>query len=287
MTWFLDLRANPVGGGVRPDILIYEDDTPKLVPDLKEATRSQDILFVVHGYNVTEAWGRSTLSHWEGWLSLPSGTVYIAVLWPGDSTWAHGLDYPVEGNDAMASGNLLASFISNYLSEAVSLSFASHSLGARVVLQTIMRLASTVRRVTLMAGAIDDTCLGGEYNAAAKWVDKISVMASREDTVLEYAFPIGNLVSGIISRDSPYWHAALGREGPQSGVKSKVVPGWQIPEGWIFNHHDYLPSTPPEPPPIPIPVAFPAGSDLPPSCSVTLVEWKPAWSAAITSTRFL
>jgi Alpha/beta hydrolase of unknown function (DUF900) len=286
VTWFLDLRANPVGGGVRPDILIYDEGAPKLVPDLKEAIRNQGLFFAVHGFNVTAAWGRSTLSAWAGWQSLPAGTVYIAVLWPGDSSWAHGLDYPVEGNDAMASGNLLASFISNYLTEAASLSFASHSLGARVVLQTITKLARPVRRVMLMAAAIDDTALAGEYSAAVKWVDKISVLASREDTVLEYAFPLGNLASGIISRGSPYWHAALGREGPQSGVQGKVIPGWQMPDGWAFDHHDYLPSSPPVPPPIPVPMQFPRANDPLPPYSGGLNEWRPAWSAAITSTRF-
>ena len=286
MTWFLDLRASPVGGGVRPEIVIYDGNTPKLVADLKDATRNRDIFFATHGFNVTAAWGRSALSEWEGWQSLPAGMVYIAVLWPGDSSWAHGLDYPVEGNDAMASGNLLANFILNYLTETASLSFAAHSLGARLVLQTIMKLAKPVKRVMLMAGAIDDTCLGGEYAAAAKWVDEISVLASCKDTVLEYAFPIGNLASGIISRGSPYWHAALGREGPQSGVQGKVVSGWHLPDAWAFNHPDYLPSAPPSHLPVPIPVRFPARNDPPPLYSSAVNDWRPAWSAAITSTRF-
>jgi hypothetical protein len=285
MTWFLDLRANPVGGGVRPDILIDQDGRPKLIPDLKAAIRNRDVLFATHGFNVTAAWGRTTLAGWEGWQSLPAGTVYIAVLWPGDSSWAHGLDYPVEGNDAMASGNLLAAFITNNLTGAASFSFASHSLGARVVLQTILRLARPVRRLMLMAGAIADSCLGGEYANAAKWVEEISVLASHKDTVLEFAFPLGNLAAWIIDEGSPFWRAALGRDGPQSGVQGKVVSGWQLPDGWGFNHGDYLPANPPSRPALATPLPFPRAGDPPPDNGGAFADWRPAWSAAITSTR--
>jgi len=71
-----------------------------------------------------------------------------------------------------------------------------------------------LKTLTVMAAAIDDTCLVKEYQDAAKQMGKISVMASSCDDVLKWAFPAGNLASGIVTRGDPYWHGALGRYGP-------------------------------------------------------------------------
>ena len=58
----------------------------------------------------------------------------MGLLWPGDSVWAHGLDYPDEPKIADEAGAMLAKFIDDNFQGAASISFASHSLGARVVL---------------------------------------------------------------------------------------------------------------------------------------------------------
>lgn len=290
MTWFLDLRAQASGGGVARDVAIYNESTPAPVSNLLDAIGGQDVLVTTHGFNVNRADGRRKLGFWESWLTLPPGMVYVAVLWPGDSSWAMGLDYPIEGNEAIASGNLLARFILKNLRGVASLSFASHSLGARVVLQTIRGLGRNmhVRNLMLMAGAIDDSCLSVEYADAAQLVDRISVLASYHDDVLALAFPAGNLLAGIVTRGSPYWHGALGREGPQSTLQGRVRAGWQIPNPWNYGHHNYLPEDPPEASPLPLPQPVPQpmpplNSDLP-SCS-NIKDWTAAWSAAVTSAR--
>ena len=60
-----------------------------------------------------------------------------------------------------------------------------------------------VRRLTLMAGAIDDDCLNTEFLAGGGQDRKISVLASMKDTVLSMAFPLGNFFAGILTRDIP------------------------------------------------------------------------------------
>lgn len=291
MTWFLDLRADKSGGGVANDVSVYDQDvliTPATMDRFLAAIDNRDLLFATHGFNVNRQKGRASLSYWEQWQSLPAGVVYLAVLWPGDSSWAPVIDYPIEGNEAIASGNLLAGFILKNLSGAASYSFVSHSLGARMVLQTIRGLAQKVpvRRLLLMAGAIDDNCLDVEYADTVGQIDKISILSSYNDDVLAMAFPLGNFAAGILTRGSPYWHAALGREGPQTTLQGKVQAGWEIPNAWDYGHHNYLPQLAPAGPPLPLPQGVPP-LDSPLPAWGQFDEWQPAWSASINSTRYL
>jgi hypothetical protein len=205
------------------------------------------------------------------------------VLWPGDSAWIPGINYPIEGNDAVSAGNLLASFVLNNLGGAAAFSFASHSLGARVVLQAIRGMGGQrrVRRLMLMAGAIDDSCLNDEYADAAATVEKICVLASTNDDVLKLAFPGGNFLAGLISRGSPYVHVALGREGPQSALDGKIQWDWDIPDPWKYGHHHYLAQqmrvpqwTAPS-----MPQALPMADPALPGWG-TYDDWRAAWSGA-------
>lgn len=278
--FFLNTRSLPAGGGVvgGADSIAILDQASVVHPtnDLTTAISGRDILLITHGFNVNQADGLQALSEWGSLLGL-GNAVPIGILWPGDSRWIHVVDYPVEGNDAMAAGNLLAAFLNKNFTSALSLSFAAHSLGARVVLQTIGGLNRRVNRLLLMAGAIDNTCLGNEYAKAAKNVDTISLLASRSDQVLRWAFPSGNFVSGIFSRGVPYIHEAIGREGPSQDLAppSNLHADWQIPDAWDFNHSDYLPDGSVPAPMSPVTV-FP-GPD-PAS--------KPAWSASFETSRW-
>jgi len=71
-----------------------------------------------------------------------------------------------------------------------------------------------VRRLTLMAPAIDDNCLTTEFKALAAKIkiDTISVLASKKDSVLSMAFPLGNFFAGIIAAGTrggaPRWAIA-------------------------------------------------------------------------------
>lgn len=294
--WFLSTRAHSVGGPVAP-VKILDADRPGYVGDLTQellnAIHGRDVFFGTHGYEVNQADGIASLSNWFNNLQIGSA-VPIGILWPGDCIIPIFVDYIVEGRDALSSGKLLGAFLNSNFTGAVSVSFASHSLGARVVLQTIAGLAHTfhVRRTLLMAGAIDDNCLTDEYSSAANKVDQISILASTRDDVLAFAYPLGNPLQGIIDTGHPYYHAALGRTGPAQPYPAppRLRPNWQIPVKCDYGHHDYLPQQP-------IPAAFPLPVDIPPEngpCPppetppllASTNQWKPAWSAGFASTRY-
>ena len=118
-------------------------------------------------------------------------------------------------------GQMLAAFLDASFGATASISFASHSLGARVILETISQMTLPVRSATLMAGAIDDDCLASEFTAAASKIGKIPVLASTKDAVLSSIFPIGNFFAGIIAEGHPWWRAALGHRGPSRPVNGQ------------------------------------------------------------------
>jgi len=254
------------------------------INQLRSDVRGQHVLIGTHGYNVNRADGIACLSNWEGLLQLTSPSVFVGLLWPGDSVWAHGLDYPDEPKIADEAGALIAPFLDANFGNAASISFASHSLGARVILQTVSKMSLPVRRATLMAGAIDDNCLNTEFQAAAAKIGKISALASMKDDVLSALFPLGNLIGGIIAAGHPWWHAALGHCGPSKPMPGNFQSPFEIPDNWGFGHHNYLQIDPPPHPAIPLPVNVPANGSPQPATGAR--GWQEAWSAAFCSTRF-
>jgi hypothetical protein len=246
--------------------------------------QGRHVLIATHGFNVDRANGIACLSNWEGLLQLAPPSVFIGLLWPGDSVWAHGLDYPEEPRIANQAGQLIAPFIDANFGGAASISFASHSLGARVVLETISRMNLPIRRTMLMAGAIDDNCLTVEFKDAAARIGEISVLASKKDEVLSAAFPLGNFLAGIIAAGHPWWHAALGHSGPSHPTPSNFHAPFEIPDNWNFGHGDYLRIDPPPPPAVALPTDVPPNGSGEPANGAT--GWSEAWSAAFSSTRF-
>lgn len=296
MTRFLDVRLDPVGGNLAQSVAFMQGtditnyggmDVNQFLSDI----RGRHVLIGTHGYNVDRADGIAHLSNWEGLLQLaPESSIFVGVLWPGDSVWAHGLDYPEEPKIANEAGDLIAPFLDSLLGDAASLSFASHSLGARLVLQTISKMSLRARTVALMAGAIDDNCLNTEYKDAAGTIGKISVLASKKDEVLSALFPLGNLIGGIIAEGHPWWRAALGHCGPAKPRPANFQAPFEIPDSWKYGHHDYLQVDPPPAPSIPFPVVLtpekpPPNPPVPiPAAGAT--GWQEAWSAGFCLTRF-
>jgi hypothetical protein len=159
-----------------------------------------------------------------------------------------------------------------------------HSLGVRVILQTVLRMNTKPRRVIIMAGAIDDDCLNTEFQIAAEKAGEISVLASPKDDVLAMAFPLGNFVAGIIDQGHPWWRGALGRNGPVMPRPANFRAPYEIPSNWGYGHHHYLLVDPGSTKAIPMPVDVPQdGSGLP---AQGADGWQETWSAAFASTRF-
>jgi hypothetical protein len=287
MTQFIDLRLSAVGGELARTVAVNQgtnigDYTGLSQSALLDSIKGQNVLIATHGFNVNRADGISCLSNWASLLQLPQSSAFVGLLWPGDSVWAHGLDYPGEALVANQAGSMAAEFINANLRQAASVSFASHSLGARVVLSTISNLSLPVRRLLLMAPAIDDDCLTTGFQTTAAKIGAISVLSSKKDEVLSVAFPLGNLFAGIIAEGHPWWRAALGHCGPAAPWPANFQAPFAIPDNWNFEHGNYLQIDYPEPDRLPLPVNVPPqGSPSPPGNG-----WQEAFSSALASTRF-
>src|SRR5712671_2039684 len=282
MTFFIDLRATPSGGICADEAKIWEDGARLVATsEFTELVRGRDLVLATHGFNVSRGEGVNSLSNWAAACELPDTNLFIGVLWPGDSRFIPVLNYPFEGDDAKACGRLLAGLLNRDAAEAASVSLVSHSLGARVVLEAAANLQRKVRRLILMAGAIEDDCFLDEYAAAARNVEKIFTLSSKKDRVLQFAFPIGNPIGEIVMRGHPYFETAIGRRGPSQPIPLEQQGGaWQVPNEWKYGHGDYLPDDPIAQT-IPLPVVAP-GPDTPRPADTE--EWESAWSASAVST---
>lgn len=283
MTLFIDLRATPSGGVCATEATLWDNGTkPVSVSEFAERIRGRDLVLATHGFNVSRGEGVKSLSLWAQSCQLPSSSLFIGVVWAGDSKFFPVISYPFEGDEAIASGRLLASFLNREARHAASLSFVSHSLGARTMLEAVRNLHRQARRVILMAGAIEDNCLDIEYKSAANNAAAIYTLASRKDRVLQFAFPLGNPVGQILMHGHPYFETALGREGPENPIPDAQRGGtWQIPDDWNYGHGDYLPEDPIMQS-IAIPVEAPGQQSSAPSHTK---GWEPAWSASAVATQ--
>ncbi|MES0042234.1 alpha/beta hydrolase [Mesorhizobium sp. M0091] len=206
-------------------------------------TANRDVLFAIHGFNVSLKQGACALGRLESAIMLPSSCQFVAVLWPGDS-WLPVVNYPFEGSTAIDCGRRLASFCNRRLGDAASISFATHSLGARVALEAIGRFDRKVRSACLTAGAINDNCLTAEYAGAFANCTTVSVLASQRDLVLKLAYPIGDPIADLLHFDHKPFQAALGYDGPPAPIGS-TVPPWEIENAASYGHGDYLPPSDP------------------------------------------
>jgi hypothetical protein len=259
--------------------------------DLVSSVRGRHVLIATHGFNVDRWDGVACLSNWGSILQLPQASAFVGLLWPGDSIWAHGLDYAIEAKVADDAGVMIAEFVDANFATAASVSFASHSLGARVILSTISNMSMPVRQVTIMAGAVDDNALTGEFADAAAQIGEISVLSSAKDEVLTWAFPLGNLASGIIAVGHPWWHAALGHAGPAQPWPDNMTAPYGIPDNWDYQHGYYLAINQPPAPSLPIPTEVPPNGSAPlcAECGPNgepVPGWTEAFSAAFASSRF-
>lgn len=252
MTFFLNFRTHSVGGAVNTNPQLYEGLGDRaqsgwtLIPQtqLRAMFAGKSVLFGVHGFNVTQSNGVVSLGLLDHYMSLAGSSLFVAVLWPGDSVLPV-VDYPFEGSVAIDCGRRLAAFCNHFCGTAQDISFASHSLGARLVLEAVSGLNRKASTVCLTAAAINRDCLTAEYTSAAKNCVSISILSSREDNVLKLAFPIGDPLSLLLHADHTPFQIALGSEGPRTPALPQVQTPWQISDAeqtnGHYDHGDYLP----------------------------------------------
>jgi pimeloyl-ACP methyl ester carboxylesterase len=172
------------------------------------AARSRVVL-LVHGFNVSEDVANQCFT------TLADSLVQIAprlsgeigyVHWPGDNTW--GIDplrsYQKRVHTAIACAPLLIQFIERCEDAAHAPSeivLIAHSLGARVVVETLLILlhAKTQRtiRIVLMAAAYPEVLTKQPTVAAGLALATSLVLFSPADFILSATFPTGERWAGV------------------------------------------------------------------------------------------
>lgn len=257
--FILNFRNNEVGSGIKPGALERYDVDGKLAEEgnsagdsLRQASR---VVFVTHGYNVNAEEGRVGLRNFASFLELSEDDAVVLVLWPGDKRILSTLSYPLQGNNADETARHLVLFIAerNIIQKDTQLSFITHSLGARVGMETVKRMLSkrgyNFEQVCLMAPALVDYSLSNakEYQEATDSCGRVAVLASRMDLVLAGAFPLGNLLEVFPLMRKRTVGLALGWHGPRNHRSGKVpdnVFHEQISVSNGVGHGDYIPEEP-------------------------------------------
>ena len=246
MIYFLDFRGRNQGGPVLPGRIVIPAGADATATE--EALRRESrVVFLTHGFNVNRDSGQAQLHDFAAALPRAAGAALVVVTWPGDS-WAGAAGYSFEGNDADDSGAELARFIDRVLRAGAELGFVSHSLGARVVMETIKRLDAArwpVTQVCVMAPAIDDTSVSTPrvYRNAVEDSQRVAVLASEGDRVLRWAYPAGDLLQAFVFFWKDVSGAALGLHGARADGRWSVPENLLarvVPRGDGVDHGDYL-----------------------------------------------
>lgn len=259
--YILDFRNQEVGGAVTSGYLFrvendFDNDWNMRLPEFTIATKGKRLLILVHGYNNSRSIGRSLLVRFSSMLANAGNSdVMLCVLWPGDG-WAKALTYPFEGLDADDTANALFKWITTNVASNSRIAFVGHSLGCRVVMNAALQLERynkiALDRICLMAPAIDNNSLGSLdkncYKKATLAIDRLAVLASEEDLVLQLAYPMGDLLQSIFYNE--HWGRALGRTGPVENDPAILNRIEQVPKSkpnLSIGHGDYLDIDPEKP----------------------------------------
>jgi hypothetical protein len=192
-------------------------------------------LVLVHGFNNTD--GEAAIAYLgfrrrqDEIFQPPNADAFEHVFgdtfWPGDADWWWIFDkldfliYPAAVGTALTSAEQLADLLLQ-MPSLLRVDFVAHSLGCRVVLETVRLLhehsALPIGRICLMAAAVPSEFL--EYperyydllGAVEQTGTEVRVLHSMSDLVLHLAFPPGQALAGEAS------DRALGRFGPTPGM---------------------------------------------------------------------
>lgn len=225
----LSLRREKEGGKLRD---------PAAMSAVRGAELRRECLVLVHGFNNNDGEAahayvgfRKTQDELFADISGDMLEKRLAdVFWPGDGDFgvadlADAAVYPWVLDTATDAGRVLAEALRQKMPQLHAVDFIGHSLGCRVVLSAIGHLLDAgrplVRRVCLMAAAVPCEAVepGGAFHATLTRLQaaggRVHVLHSKDDRVLRFAFPPGQLVGGEPSI------RALGRVGPPP-----AMPGW-------------------------------------------------------------
>jgi len=219
----LSVRTRRAGGPVAREVR-------EVTPPFPHGRRR--VVLLVHGYNSTEDAARASYKEFtEDLKKIGRGAAALLadlgkVYWPGDADLGpvSFLSYPFEMGPAKDSAAVLARYLPTLVGPGgtpTEIYLVAHSLGNRVILELLDRLAAAPSASARFAG----TCL----MAAAVQVDMVEpgrrlwpgavlsrktlTLYSRDDNVLRWAFPLGQTAAG-----EGFFPTAVGRFGQPAGL---------------------------------------------------------------------
>lgn len=244
MTYYVSFRAGGTGRSISGPILLAGDLAqgglrPLSDLEFRAVIGGRHLLFGTHGFNTSFRTGALQLARFDADLALRDSAVFVGILWPGDAAVPF-INYPFEAADAVECGRQLAALCNLRCQAAANLSFVSHSLGGRLILEAVRRLSRKARMMCLMAAAVDRDVLTNQYRAALRNAEHVYVLSSTKDRVLRLAYPAGDFLSDLFGDgDSPF-RSALGLRGP-SPAAGPDVDDSRIPADPPCDHMGYMP----------------------------------------------
>jgi len=183
------------------------------------------IIILVHGYNNSFCAGCK--SYADFMKRVPERFPRVGRLfWPGDITpsFISGISYPHKVGTAKECGEKLADFLAELASRRsvpIEVSFVGHSLGCRVVLETLkaarrQAVWPSVHAVCLMAAAVPVGLVepNEEFEEASRGVEHRLVLFSHSDNVLKWAFPVGQAYAALFAgTEDEIYLSAVGLKG--------------------------------------------------------------------------
>lgn len=183
-------------------------------------------LLQVHGYNTkAENVEDAYRSNKEMARELDIQNPVAGYLWPGlGANWLESLRFHEAQRMADQSAEFLAQYLgARRLTDELP-SVMTHSLGARVALEAILRHKIRIKTLVLLGAAVPNDCLAHEYAGIKDTVGKVLVFWSRRDDVLGRAFQLDQ------------FKTALGHSGPAAPLS--WVQGFDVSQD-VYAHGDY------------------------------------------------
>ncbi len=238
-----NLRQRPEGGDVAVCV--------NMQVEISCALTERNVYVMIHGFNNHQ--GEAEFAY-QGFRDRQSELLLSSkyksltpklrdTFWPGDAEWYSAADkvdflvYPSVLDNAYDAGNLLASFLVK-LGTVSTVNFIGHSLGCRVVFETMLEIQNRNRvdmigKVVLMAAAVPQFMLerGGRFERVGLLAEKIFNLTSKSDLVLKYAFPPGQTAAD--PWDEGFFPNALGRHGViHPNIKNRVISNARHGDYW-------------------------------------------------------
>ena len=209
----------------------------------------EEFVLLVHGYNDHRSYAQCAYEKFiqqcdaisEG--AFTSRFKIVTLQWPGDqlNPVKGVVDYPGSLEHAIGSSAILATFLAGLATlqaarkQTLRVHWVAHSLGNRVVLETIAALRGAevgiqFPTLAMLASAVRSNMLEKDtyLRSAALAPDSTAVLHSTGDDVLRWAFPPGQTISG-----DGFFPEALGHNGdPSSLTHNSQAFNW-------FGHSDY------------------------------------------------